>query len=103
MTYGALLIGGRMVWGQGATSVTRTVGLLAQGAALSAALFIAQSRISDGVHHPEDVWVGTAVGFALAQLSYWLHFDGQGEVRRDISLRAAPVEGGMAASVTGRF
>lgn len=103
LTYSAFFLGGRMVWGRGATSVTRVVGVMAQGAAIAAALFISQSRISDGVHHPEDVWVGSAVGVTLAAVGYWLHFDRQGEVRRGISVSAAPRSGGVAASVSGAF
>ncbi len=103
LTYASLYIGGRMVWGRSATATTRALGILCQGAALAAAVLISQSRVSDGVHHQGDVWVGSLVGFTIASLSYWLHFDRDGEVREGISLQAAPIEGGVAAAVTGVF
>lgn len=103
LTYAALYVGGRMVWGRSATPLTRVIGLFAQGAAMAAAGFITGSRVSDGVHHVDDVLVGSAVGITLTLVSYWLHFDGSGEVRRGISLQAMPTEGGVAAAVSGVF
>jgi membrane-associated phospholipid phosphatase len=103
MTYAALYVGGRMVWGRSATTVTRVIGLFAQGASLTAAGFIASSRLSDGVHHVEDVVVGSALGITLAMVGYWLHFDSSGEVRRGISLQAMPTQDGVAAAVSGTF
>jgi membrane-associated phospholipid phosphatase len=103
LTYAALLVGGRMVWGRGATVLTRTIGILGQGAAMAAALYIALSRVTDGLHHVDDVWVGSAVGFALAQASYWLHFDVHGEVRRGLSFHLAATDGGAVTGIAGRF
>jgi membrane-associated phospholipid phosphatase len=103
LTYAALLVGGRMVWGRGSTVLTRTIGLLAQGAAMAAALFISLSRVSDGLHNIDDALVGSAVGFALAQASYWLHFDVHGEVRAGLSLHLAATDGGAVTGIAGRF
>lgn len=100
-TYATLLVGGRMVWGRTASAATRPVGLLLGGAALAAAAFVAASRVTDGVHHLEDVLVGSAVGVAMACFGYFLHFEGSGEVRPGIALSAAPTEGGVALALSG--
>lgn len=102
-TYATLVIGGRMVWGDRSTALTRIVGVILQTASMMSAALVAGSRVSDGVHHAEDVLVGALVGIATASLGYFLHFDMSGEVRRGVSLSVAPRENGLVAGVVGSF
>ena len=94
-----------MVWGERSTPLTRTLGILLQAGAMATAGFIAFSRVSDGVHHTEDVVVGSMVGIATASLGYFLHFDLSGEVRRgaSLSISVAPQPEGGTVGVVGRF
>jgi membrane-associated phospholipid phosphatase len=80
-SYTSLAIGGRYVWGEHASSRSRTLGITAQAAALSYATYISASRVSDGRHFVSDTIVGATVGTAIANLSYWRRFYRTGEVR----------------------
>lgn len=102
-TYASLLIGGRMVWGQSATPLTRALGLLVQGASMATAAYVAASRVSDGAHHLEDVLVGSAVGIGMACFGYFLHFGLSGEVRPGLSFSVNPAREGVALTAVGRF
>jgi membrane-associated phospholipid phosphatase len=82
-TYASLVIGSRFVWGPDATAKTRTAGVAAQAALMSSATFIAVSRDRDRRHHTSDVVTGSLVGFAVANLAYWVRFRTDGSLRRD--------------------
>lgn len=77
-TYASLVTGGHLVWGDRATDGSRGVGILLQTASLASAVFVATSRVDDGRHHLSDVMTGAAIGFGLANLSYWRRFDAKG-------------------------
>lgn len=102
-TYATLIIGGRMVWGERSTALTRIIGIILQTTSMMSAAFVAGSRVSDGVHHIEDVLVGAAVGITTACLGYFLHFDMSGEVRRGVLLSVGPREDGVIVGLAGAF
>ena len=77
-TYLALFLGGEFVWGESSTAATRLPAIAAQVAAMTAAGFVAGSRLTDGRHHAEDVVVGAGLGAGMAAAFYFLHFDLQG-------------------------
>lgn len=99
-TFFSLWLGSRFVWGEGATPVSRPLGVLGMGAVGSLAAFTSGSRLADHRHHPEDVFVGAAVGSAIGAATYFMHFDLDGDayVR---SFRASPlvVDGGGGVAV----
>ena len=101
-TYSSLVVGGHFVWGEGATSGSRTLGLAAQTALMGTAAFTAASRVDDGRHHFGDVLTGSAIGFGLAHLAYWRHFDAGGRPRDDcgggaqVRVTAGPGDAGVA-------
>lgn len=79
-TFVSMVIGGRFVWGDRAQGDPLSIGLgiAAQGALMTFAGFVAASRVDDGRHFASDVMVGSLVGFALAQITYWRLFDTDG-------------------------
>ena len=105
-TYLSLSIGGQYVWGDKATSTSRSVGLLAQTALMTTGIFIAASRFDDGRHHFSDVMTGSLFGFAVANFSYWRRFgaDGQPLKKADpgetsVQLDPGPGDAGLALTV----
>lgn len=92
-TYAALATGGRFVWNDRATGLSRGVGIGAQAAILGLAAFVAHSRVQDGRHNPSDVLTGALIGTAFANLAYWRRFDTSGEARRGNS--AVPAATGV--------
>ncbi|MEW5851245.1 MAG: phosphatase PAP2 family protein [Myxococcota bacterium] len=102
-SYLALFFGGEFVWGEHASAVTRITGVMGQIAALTAALFVCGTRLTDGRHHPEDVAVGAGLGAALGAGAYFLHFDLKGNpMVRSVSL--APLSGeGSGIGLRGVF
>ncbi len=106
-TYTSLAIGGAWVWGEGATTISRTLGILSQTALFGTAFYIASSRVSDGRHHLSDVMTGALVGFGVANLSYWRRFQINGQVRERTDHGASTVSvdpgpGAIGLSVTLR-
>lgn len=81
-TYSTLILGGRYVWGDQATPLSRTLGIGAQTLLVAAATYTATSRILDERHHTTDVLAGTALGLLTANLSYWRRFHLSGAPRR---------------------
>ncbi len=77
-TYTALVLGGRYVWGNRATRLSRGIGLFLQTLALGSGVFIATSRLDDGRHHDTDVFSGMFLGFGMANVAYWRRFNGDG-------------------------
>ncbi len=82
--YTTLAIGGRYVWGTDASPGSRKAGIAAQSVLMSAAAYISVSRITDGRHHVSDVIAGAATGTLIANLSYWLRFNRDGNSRRSL-------------------
>lgn len=109
-TYTTLAIGGRWVWGPDTTPLTRGVGIAVQTMTMTAGLLVAGTRVDDGRHHASDVLVGAALGFGLANFSYWRRFNLQGRVLRpeerlersdDMKVRLHPGPGrGIGMTVT---
>ena len=66
-----------------------------------AAAVVGLSRIVDQRHYFTDVALGAAVGTAVGQLTYALHFDWDGRPRRRHAVSVTPMPGG--AAVTGSF
>jgi membrane-associated phospholipid phosphatase len=83
-TYASLVLGSRFVWGPDSTAQTRAAGIAAQAAMMGTATFIAVSRDRDHRHHTSDVVTGSLVGFAVANLAYWVRFHPDGSLRRDV-------------------
>lgn len=79
--YTSLVVGGRYVWGEEATTSSISWGILAQTALVTAGTLIAVSRLDDGRHHLGDVAAGSMIGIGMANLAYWRHFDGSGRPR----------------------
>jgi len=103
-TYFILFVGGEYVWGENSSAVTRLPGVAAQFAALTAALFVAGSRMTDNRHHPEDVLVGAGLGAGMSALFYFLHFDLQGRpIIRGVSFSPAAGPGSLGLNVRGIF
>lgn len=101
-TYLALFVGGEMVWGESSNGLTRLPGIAAQAAALTAAGFVAASRLSDGRHHPEDVLAGSALGATVGAASYFLHFDLRGRpLVRSVRFSPMATRGGLGMNVSG--
>ena len=109
--YTALLVGGRYVWSDDATTTSQTIGIASQAAMLGSAAFIAGSRVTDGRHHLSDTLVGTAVGLGIANASYWRRFQRDGSLRTgsneestaSTSLSAQPTLDGPGVSLTLQF
>ena len=109
--YTALLVGGRYVWGQDASTTSRGLGIATQAAMLGTATFIAGSRVYDGRHHVSDTVVGTVVGLGIANASYWRRFHRDGSLRQrsgdasttSASLSAQPTAHGPTLSIAIQF
>ena len=91
--YASLVIGGRYVWGEGATSRSRRAGVAGQAVMMGSAFYITSSRIRDGRHHLSDVIVGSLIGTGIANLSYWTRFDREGTPRWRSSEKRRDAEG----------
>jgi membrane-associated phospholipid phosphatase len=93
------LVAGPLAGAGGGTRLV--VGRLLPGALLyGIAGTIAVSRVVDQAHYPTDVLAGAAVGTALGNLFYSLHFDADGRPRRRraTSLDVSGFPGGIAVS-----
>jgi len=107
-TYWSMVIGGRMVWGKRAKGHTVALGVLFQGALMASAAFVTGSRVDDGRHHVSDVLAGSLVGFTLAQVAYWRHFDTDGLPRSrpqpgKVTAQIGPSAAGLGLGVSGGF
>lgn len=109
--YTALLVGGRYVWGDEATTTSRAIGAASQAAMMGAAAFISGSRVTDGRHHVSDTVVGSIVGMGIANASYWRRFHRDGtlrarsgdESRLSSSLSTGPMSDGPGVSITFHY
>jgi len=102
----SLSVGGRFVWGDSATPVSRVAGIASQAALMGGAGWVSASRIQDGRHHLGDVVGGAAIGFGFANLAYWRRFglDGQprrGQADRDFTAEVRPMLGWGESETTG--
>jgi membrane-associated phospholipid phosphatase len=79
----ALQTGGLWVWGEGATPVSKGIGIGAMGVLYGMGLYsgISRTHLMDGVHHTSDVVAGSLMGLAIGNLFYWLHWDTKGNPR----------------------
>lgn len=82
--YSSLVVGGRYVWGEHATSRSRALGIAAQAVMVGSAVSISSSRLWDGRHHTGDVLAGALSGIAISNLSYWTRFNRDGMPRRSV-------------------
>ncbi len=104
-TYFSLYLGGEYLWGKQARFWTMPIAALAMGVMVTAAGFVAASRLSDNRHHVEDVIVGAGLGTTIAAGTYFMHFGTDGHARwRQLRFTAAPLaDGGGAAAVSGTW
>ena len=104
-TYFGLYLGGEYLWGTQSRFWTVPLAAVAIGAMVSAAGFVAASRLGDNRHHIEDVVVGAGLGTTVAAATYFMHFGTDGHARwRQISLSAMPLsDGGGAAAISGTW
>lgn len=104
-TYAALVTGGHFVWGRDADSTSRAWAIPVQTVILGLAGLVAWSRVDDGRHNVSDVLTGTAVGIAMANLSYWRRFDTNGRSRsggfdsESMALTGGPGDVGVGLSL----
>ncbi len=106
--YGALVIGGQLVWNERVRADERwgtlAVGVTAQVTLLGTAAYIAWSRTADNWHHDTDVVVGSLLGAAMANLSYWTYFNAEGSPRAlDVVPSIVATQEGLQLAVGGRF
>jgi membrane-associated phospholipid phosphatase len=92
---GDWLVHGRAA--DGGASAGIGLGRVAPSVALyGLAALVGLSRVVDQRHYPSDVAIGAAVGGAVGNLVYALHFDRAGRPRRRRPLVVHPTPGGIA-------
>lgn len=107
--YGALAVGGQLVWGEHASAPSRAAGVLVQAGLLGTAAWIGATRVMDHRHNATDVFGGMAVGVLVSSVAYWRRFDLHGRPRRltpskhgaSVDLTTGP--GDVGAAVRVRF
>ena len=108
-TYLAMHLGSAWIWGDSVPesgawrTASQVGGAVAATALVSAAGYVAASRVTDNRHHPDDVVLGALIGTGFGAASYLLHFELDGTAKTR-GLKIGPTYGdGPGLAVFGQF